>query len=72
MSDYETVASMIRAEIAKVKVQAERCGWTPGHMGWHRAFGEITGMYRILSLVDPEPWKPQGNPDEIMQSLSIQ
>lgn len=47
------VAHMIRAEILKVKANAERCGWEPHTAAWNRAFGEMAGMYRILSLIDP-------------------
>lgn len=47
-------ASLIRREIEKVKTIADRCGWSPQDFAWHRAFGEISGMHRILELIDPD------------------
>jgi len=48
------MATRIRREIEQVKLKAQRCGWTPQHSAWHRAFGEIAGLHRILGLIDPD------------------
>lgn len=53
--DAET-AALVRREIEKVKADAKLCGWTPNSAAWNRAFGELAGMYKILQLIDPEPY----------------
>lgn len=50
----EEFAAMIRKEIEKTRANAVRCGWHPSSTAWHRAFGELSGMYKILQLVDPD------------------
>ena len=52
MSHFEErdslTAAMIREEIEKLKADVERCGWKQPRAAWYKAFGEMTGMYRIL------------------------
>lgn len=48
------MAKRIRREIEQIKLKTDRCGWTPNDTAWHRAFGEIAGMHRILELIDPD------------------
>jgi hypothetical protein len=55
------IAELIRREIDAVKVNALRCGWKPTDKAWHRAFGEIAGMYKIMALVDPDPKPAEAN-----------
>lgn len=43
---------LIRHEIETAKSRAKAAGWKPGEHAWHRAFGELSGMYRILQLID--------------------
>lgn len=59
------IAGKIRQEIAKVKAMSRQCGWTQQNSAWHRAFGEIAGMYKILELIDPHPHDAWPNPSEI-------
>lgn len=51
-------ASLIRREIAEVRARALACGWQPSSKAWHRAFGELAGLHRALSLIDPEAGQP--------------
>lgn len=51
--DAQTLA-MIKREIEKTKERARNCGWNPSQSAWHRAFGELAGMYKIVSLLSPE------------------
>lgn len=51
--DAET-AKLIRREIERVKQKTKQCAWTTRDTAWHRAFGEIAGMHRILELIDPD------------------
>ena len=59
MTPYEErdaeLAAMVRREITELKSRAKACNWHPTTHAWHRAFGELSGMHRILSLIDPEP-----------------
>jgi hypothetical protein len=48
------LADLIRREIAEAKERAQLCGWKPSMTAWHRAFGEISGMHRVLQLIDRE------------------
>lgn len=50
----EQLRLLVRREIDKVKEQAACCGWHPHSHAWHRAFGEIAGMHKILQLIDPD------------------
>lgn len=49
-------AKIIRGEIGKAKAQAKACGWPTDSRAWHRAYGELVGMYRILEFIDPNPY----------------
>lgn len=64
----EHTAKMIRREIDKVVENAHKCGWKPTEMAWHRAFGEIAGMHRILQLIDPDA--NQVRPHKVMPQAS--
>jgi len=59
MTPYEErdaeLASLIRREIDELKDRARACNWHPTTLAWHRAFGELSGMHRILALIDPDP-----------------
>lgn len=50
----DQTAKMIRREIEKVRVRVQSCRLSPHELAWHRAFGEIAGMHRILELIDSE------------------
>ena len=49
---FAEMTRLIRREIDKVKAEAKACGWHPSTNAWHRAFGQIAGMHKILQLVD--------------------
>lgn len=50
----DQTAKMIRREIDKVVDNVRNCGWTSQETAWHRAFGEVAGMHRILALIDAD------------------
>ena len=60
--DAET-AAMIRKEIDELVYLARKYNWSPTTNEWHRAFGELSGMHRILQLIDP-------NADDIKPLIS--
>ena len=49
------IAAMIRREIDKVKLEVEKYGWKSPSNEWHRAFGQIAGLFQALALIDPDP-----------------
>ena len=49
------IAAMIRRQIDKVKADVDRCGWKSPSNEWHRAFGQIAGLFLALELVDAHP-----------------
>ena len=54
---FAEMTRLIRREIDKVKAEAKACGWHPSTNAWHRAFGQIAGMHKILQLVDRDAFQ---------------
>jgi hypothetical protein len=56
MTPFETrdaqTAAAIRREIAKLKADAERRGWSPQSRPWLLQFGKIAGLHLALELID--------------------
>jgi hypothetical protein len=54
------IAAMIKDEIATLKQEQQRFGWAPHSGAWNRAFGKMSGLYTILALIEPVPFRTDG------------
>lgn len=52
MIDQEELAQSIRDEIERTKSKAHVLGFHRRGLDYHRTVGEISGMHRILRMVD--------------------
>jgi hypothetical protein len=46
------IAAMILDELEKVREEQRRFGWAPHSPAWNRAFGKLSGLHTVLSLVE--------------------
>lgn len=71
MDRDEQLVAMIRNEIEATKSRAAKCGWHPQSAAWHRAFGELAGMHKILELIDPAAYEVDLHIPERISAKSV-